>query len=127
MGKGIRIQFIPYLQIASMSSYKRVKFLLDSVAEDKIIILQGKLDAEEAKDLIEETMKKIGKNRKFKGIEIETLSPKLTDLNFFMKFRKTMADFLVGEREVLTLIGPATIIKEIKKDIKRLELFLKLK
>jgi len=124
--KGIKLQFMPYFQIMNLSPYKRIKFLLDNVAEDKIIILQGRLSHEEEKDLIEETMKKIGKGRGFKGLEIETLNPKMIDANAIMKLRKSVADFLVGDRDVITLIGPATIVKEIKKDIKKLELFLKL-
>jgi hypothetical protein len=127
MVKEIKLQFVPYSQLSAMSSYKRVKFLLDNVAEDKIIILQGTLSHEEKKDLIEETMKKIRGSKRFKGIEIETLNPKVADMGLIMKLRKSIADFLVGDREVLTLIGPATIIKEVKKDLKKLELFLKLK
>jgi hypothetical protein len=127
MVKEIKLQFVPYSQLSAMSSYKRVKFLLDNVAEDKIIILQGTLSHEEKKDLIEETMKKIRGSKRFKGIEIETLNPKVADMGLMMKLRKSIADFLVGDREVLTLIGPATIIKEVKKDLKKLELFLKLK
>jgi hypothetical protein len=127
MAKEIKLQFVPYSQLSAMSSYKRVKFLLDNVAEDKIIILQGTLSHEEKKDLIEETMKKIRGSKRFKGIEIETLNPKVADMGLMMKLRKSIADFLVGDREVLTLIGPATIIKEVKKDLKKLELFLKLK
>ncbi|MEM1535465.1 MAG: DUF2073 domain-containing protein [Candidatus Pacearchaeota archaeon] len=124
--KGLKLQFVPYTQLASLSPYKKIKFLIDSVAEDKIIILQGKLSHEEEKDLIEETMKKIGKNKKFKGIEIETLNPKLVDAGLLLKIKKSIADFLVGNRDALTLIGPATIVREVKKDIKKLELFLKL-
>jgi len=127
MAKGIKLQFIPHSQLSVMSPYKRVKFLLDNVAEDKIIILQGTLSHEEKKDLIEETMKKIKGSRGFRGIEIETLNPKIVDMGLMMRLRKSIADFLVGDREVLTLIGPATIIKEVKKDLKKLELFLKLK
>jgi len=122
--KGIKLQFIPFSQIASLSSYKRVKFLLDNVANDKIIILQGKLRPEEEADLIEETMKKIRKGKKFKGVEIATLNPK-AETSFALKIRKKIADALVGDRDVITLIGPATIVKEIKKDLRKLELFLK--
>ena len=123
MKKGIKIQFIPFSQLASMSSYKRVKFILENV-KDKIIIIQGKLTPEEEKDLIEETMKKIGKG--FKGIEIEVLNPKF-DFSLINKIKKSVADFLVGDRDAITLIGPASVIKEIKKDIKKLEFFLKFK
>jgi len=123
MKKGIKIQFIPFSQLTSMSSYKRVKFILENV-KDKIIIIQGKLTPEEEKDLIEETMKKIGKG--FKGIEIEVLNPKF-DFSLINKIKKSVADFLVGDRDAITLIGPASVIKEIKKDIKKLEFFLKFK
>jgi len=123
MKKGIKIQFIPFSQLAGMSSYKRVKFILENV-KDKIVIIQGKLKPEEEKDLIEETMKKIGKG--FKGIEIEVLNPKF-DQNIIARLKKSVADFLVGDRDAITLIGPASFIKEIKKDIKKLELFLKFK
>lgn len=124
--RGLKLQFVPHSQLMSLSPFRRVKFLIDSVAEDKILILQGKLSPEEEKDLIEESMKKIGKSKKFRGIEIETLNPKLADAGLLLKLRKGLADFLIGDRDMLTLIGPATIIKEVKKDIKKLELFLKL-
>lgn len=125
--KGIKVQFIPHSQLFSLSSYKRVKFLLEQVAENKILIVQGKLSPEEEADLIEETMKKISKNRDFRGIEIESLNPKIENQNLVLKLRKKLADALVGERDVITLIGPANLIKEIKKDINKLEFFLKFK
>lgn len=124
--KGIKLQFIPYSQIANMSSYRRVKFLIESVAKDKILILQGKLSPVEQADLIEETMKKIRGRKGFKGVEIETLKLE-ENKNFVLKLRKRIADMLVGDRDVITLIGPATLIKEMKKDIKHLELSLKFK
>ncbi|MEM1577580.1 MAG: DUF2073 domain-containing protein [Candidatus Pacearchaeota archaeon] len=123
--KGIKIQFIPFSKIENLSSYKRVKFLLDNIKENKIIILQGKLSHDEEADLIEETMVNIGKRKNFKGIEIATLVPKPED-NIFGKLRKKLADALVGDRDMITIIGPATIVREIKKDISKLELYLKI-
>ncbi|MEM4648040.1 MAG: DUF2073 domain-containing protein [Candidatus Pacearchaeota archaeon] len=123
--KGIKIQFIPFSKIENLSSYKRVKFLLDNIKENKIIILQGKLSHDEEADLIEETMVNIGKRKNFKGIEIATLAPKPED-NIFGKLRKKLADALVGDRDMITIIGPATIVREIKKDISKLELYLKI-
>lgn len=125
--RGIKLQFIPFNQLMNLSSYKRIKFLLDQIADNKIIILQGKLSPEEEADLIEETMNRIRERGGFKGIEIETLNPKLSNAGPIVKFRKMLADALVGDRDALTLIGPATLIKEIKKDIRKLELFLKFK
>lgn len=123
--KGIKIQFIPFSRIENLTSYKRVKFLLDSIENDKIIILQGKLRPEEEADLIEETMVRIGKRKNFKGIEIATLTPEF-EKNIINKLRKKLADALVGDRDIITIIGPATLVREIKKDIRKLELYLKI-
>lgn len=123
--KGIKLQFIPFSRIENLTSYKRIKFLLDNIKENKIIILQGKLKPEEEADLIEETMVRIGKKKNFKGIEIASLTPNMGE-NLFSKLRKKLADALIGDRDVITIIGPATLVKEIKKDISKLELYLKI-
>ena len=44
--------------------------------------------------------------------------------NIFVKFRHGIAKRLVGDSNALTIIGPASVIKEIKRDPKRLELML---
>ena len=36
-----------------------------------------------------------------------------------------IAKFLVGDRDAVTVIGPASIIKDIKKDPSKMELFFK--
>ena len=55
----LTIQFIPYSELAYLTPYRRVKKLLELVSENKILIIQGKLAAEEEADLIQETMKQI--------------------------------------------------------------------
>ena len=84
--KGITIQFIPYSEIAYLSSFRRVKKLVDLAVENKILLIQGKLAPEEEADLIEETMKHIGKSRssRFRGIELATFSPKTKELPFLL-------------------------------------------
>ena len=114
--KGITIQFIPYSEIAYLSSFRRVKKLVDLAVENKILLIQGKLAPEEEADLIEETMKHIGKSRssRFRGIELATFSPKTKELPFFTSVREKIATSLFGERDIITIIGPATVVREIK-------------
>jgi len=121
----VTLQFIPYSELAYLTSYKRVKKLLEVVSEERIILFQGRLSSEEEADLIEETMKKIGKSKKFKGIELTTFSPKVTGLSFFNQVREGIAGFLVGNRDILTIIGPATLVREIKKDPTKIQLLLR--
>ena len=125
--KGVTIQFIPYSEIAYLSSYKRVKKLVDLAIENKILLVQGKLAPEEEVDLIEETMKRISKSKrsKFRGIELATFSPKSQNMPFFNAFRERLATTLFGDRDVITIIGPATIVKEIKKDPTKIQLLLR--
>ena len=93
--KSLTIQFVPYSELAYLTSYKRVKKLLDIVGEEKIVFFQGKLSPEEEADLIEETMKKVRSSKRFRGIELTTFSPKSVNLSFFSQMREGFANFLV--------------------------------
>jgi len=121
----ITLQFVPYAEIAYLSSYKRIKYLLDLVAENNILLIQGRLSPQEEADLIEETMKHIrGSKSKFKGIELATFTPKSKSIPFFQSVMEKMASTLLGDRDIITIIGPATIVREIKKDPTKIQLLL---
>ncbi len=61
-------------------------------------------------------------NRDFKGIELATIEPgDSTDENTG-RFRKIIANIILGDRQGMTIIGPASIVKEIKKDPSKIEL-----
>lgn len=125
MKRGITLQFIPYTEIAYLSSYKRVKQLVNLAVQNKILLIQGSLHPAEQTDLIEETMRRIKKKTKFKGIEIATFSPQTKGMPVFQAFKENLARVLLGNRDELTIIGPATIVREIKKDPTKIELLLR--
>jgi len=116
----LTLQFIPYNDINSLTPERRIKKLINVVKENKIILMQGRLVPEEESTLIEKTMEHI-KRSNFKGIEICTIYPE-TDPNLIDKLKSKIANFLLGNREGLTIIGPATIVKEIKKDPDKIQL-----
>jgi len=120
----LTIQFMPYNEIDSLKSGERIKKLLKIVLENKIIVLQGKLKPEEEARLIEDTMAMIGHIKGFKGVELAVLSPK-TKGSIFSGVKSGVARFLVGDRESITLIGPATLVREMRKDPSKIELMLK--
>ena len=119
----LTLQFVPYHEIESLGSARRVKKLIDIVKENKIVLLQGRLKKEEETDLIEITMEEIGD--KFKGIELAVINPEPKDRAFLKKMRNNFFGFLLGDRQGLTIIGPASIVKEIKKDPNKIELYTK--
>lgn len=126
MAKGLTLQFIPYAEIAYLSSYQRVKKLIELASQGNILLIQGKLAPQEEADLIQETMKQISKKSKFKGVELASFSPKSKNLTLGQSIKEGIARALLGsDRDVFTVIGPATLVREIKKDPTKLQLLLR--
>ena len=121
---GLTIQFIPYSQIKSLSSTARIKKLLEVILSNKVIILQGKLIPEEETRLIEDTLVLVGKVKGFRGIELAVISPNPNEQTIMNKIKYGIANALVGNTDSLTVIGPASIVKEMKKDPKKLEIMM---
>ena len=119
----LTLQFIPYNEIESLGSARRVKKLLDIAKENKIILLEGRLKKEEETDLIAITMEEI--DAKFKGIELAVINPSSKDKSFFKRIKSNVVNVMLGNRVGFTIIGPATIVKEIKKNPDKIELFTK--
>jgi hypothetical protein len=122
--KGFSIQFLPYSEIRGISSDDRIKKILGIILGNNILILQGKLSAEEEARLIGDTMAMIGHVKSFKGIELAVISGNGNN-GFFGKIGKGLANVLSGgDLGAITIIGPATIVKEIKRNPKKIELML---
>jgi len=66
-------------------------------------------------------MAMIGHVKDFRGVELATVNPNANSLSFFGQVRHGLARML-GAQESLTIIGPASIVREIKKDPKKIEL-----
>ena len=122
--KGFSIQFLPYSEIRDLNSDERIRKILGIVLGNNILFLQGRLKPEEETRLIGDTMAMIGHVKDFKGIELAVISGN-GDEGVFDKMRKGIVNFLSkGDVGAMTIIGPATIVKEIKRNPKKIELFL---
>jgi len=119
--KLLKLQFIPYNEIAELNSVKRINKLLKIVKDEKIILLEGRLKSHEETELISRTMEEI--NNKFKGIEISVINPDKSDgKDILQKLKKIVINLMLGYRSGFTIIGPASVIKEIKQDPNKIEL-----
>ncbi|MFH1212064.1 MAG: DUF2073 domain-containing protein [Candidatus Woesearchaeota archaeon] len=116
----LTIEYIPYSDIEDLSSEKRISKLLRLVKEKKIIILEGRLRSNEEAELIRRTMEEI--DDLFKGIELSVVYPKKSDDDFFNKLKAIFVNMILGNRLGVTIIGPASVIKEIKQDPNRIQL-----
>jgi len=45
----------------------------------------------------------------------------------FENIRRNIAKILIGEQDAITIIGPASVVKEMTKDPKKIELMLRRK
>jgi len=123
-GGNLLIHFMPYSEIAREDSIARIKKIMGIVLDQKIIILQGRLKTDEEVRLIENSMTLIDNIPGFQGIEIAAISGDSEFDNLFHKVRHNIARILVGEQDAITIIGPATVVKDIKRDPKKIELML---
>ncbi|MFH1500575.1 MAG: DUF2073 domain-containing protein [archaeon] len=119
----LTLSFIPYSEIEGLDSVGRVRKILDIVLKNRIVILQGKLSATEEASLIQSTMALVGKIKKFRGVELAVITG--SQESFMGRFRHGLAKMLIGDSDAITIIGPASIVKEIKKDPSKIDLMLK--
>ncbi len=123
--KGLSLQVIPFSEFAELSISERVKKILSIVLGNKIVILQGRLRAEEEARLIEDTMAMVDHVKSFKGIELAVIEPHLKDKSVLTKMKFELAKRIAGDNSALTIIGPASVVKDIKRDPRKIELMLR--
>lgn len=117
----LTLEFVPYHEIENLSSIGRIKKLLKIAKENKIVLLEGRLKKEEETELIKTTMEEI--NDEFKGIELAVIYPmKEKEHNLLRTMRVGFIDMVAGNRLGLTIVGPASIVKAIKKDPTKIQL-----
>lgn len=119
----LTLQFVTYSSIASLSSQDRIRKILQLVKDEKIVLLEGRLKEEEEAELIKATMESI--TDRFSGIELGVIPPEKRDSGLYKKLQQLLVRLLLGTRDGFTIVGPANIIKEIKKDPDKIQLFTK--
>jgi hypothetical protein len=119
----VTLQIIPYGEIESLTSIGRIRKLLNIAKQNKIVLLQGRLSKEEETELIKATMEEI--NKEFKGIELAVLDSFKSEGSGFDKMKNEFFSFILGNRAGFTVIGPANVVKSIKKNPNKIELLTK--
>jgi len=119
----LTLQFVPYGEIKSLTSVGRIRKLLNLAKENKIVLLEGRLAKEEEAELIKTTMEEINKN--FRGIELAVVNTNLDNGDPFSKLKSSFVSALLGDKQGFTIIGPAKVIKSIKRDPHKLQILMK--
>ncbi len=121
----LAIDFIPIELLTKSSPEERVELILDKIKARKIIVLNSRFDPRDEAALIKRTMESI--NKTFTGVEIASISSSelLGDTSWFARFKESIVNFLTGGRSGITVIGPAKIVRQIKREPDRISLFIK--
>lgn len=101
---GLKMDFLSSSALNSQTSMEKVFMILDRVKKGDLVVIEGGLTPEEEVELIETTMREIDIEN-FMGIDIYTLENDKTSFFGFSR-KKTIG---------ITIIGPANVMKEVKK------------
>jgi len=104
---GISFNLVSRQKLGSLTSDEKLRFILKEVKKGKILVLENGLTPMEQTSLIENTMKEI-EHDTFIGVEMEGYGEESP--SFFQKLLG------MSRRPRMTLIGPADLLKMIKKD-----------
>lgn len=126
--KKLKLDFVSSTVLSDKDPEKRISFILGKIKDGSILVIDGVLKPEEEMNLIKETMRRVDDG--FPGIEVCSLKkPGKAIDNFIEKFidqreniRKMLGIFTGNQsittnmRTGMTFIGPAKVIKKIKKN-----------
>ena len=89
--RGLSLHVIPFSEVKELGIAERVKKILNLVLGNKIVILHGRLRAEEEARLIEDTMALVDHVKSFRGIELAVIEPDLKDQSMLVKMKHGIA------------------------------------
>jgi hypothetical protein len=126
--KKIKMDFISSSMLNGKTGKKKINFILSKVKDGSILVMDGVLKPDEEVDLIKETMRRVDDG--FPGIEICSLKKQAKGWQQFFDVlserSEKVQDYIwrgiTGKpiakdlKTGLTLIGPAKIIKDVKKN-----------
>lgn len=102
--EGLKMDFISSEALENATSMEKIYMIIDKVKHGSVVVMEGGLSPSERAELIETTMREIDIEN-FVGIDVHTLEKDSTAF-FGLSKKKTV---------VITIIGPANVMKTVKK------------
>ncbi|MEW6069961.1 MAG: DUF2073 domain-containing protein [Candidatus Thermoplasmatota archaeon] len=112
---GVKINLISIQKLNELTTPEKIKFIIDEVKSGTVLVLERGLSPFEEVQLIEKTMGEID-NETFIGIEIERYADSDIKKSWLSRIFKRTA-----KTSRMTVIGPARLLKTIRKDSKVIE------
>lgn len=115
----LKIKFIQYEKLEKGDFRK----ILKDLQKDAIILIDAKLNPDEEKELIKQTMEQVSGS--FTGIEMSSLDfSSEQSRTLFSAIRNAIGEMILGKKRGVTVIGPAHVIRKIKKNPEELLLYI---
>ncbi len=114
----LQLEFVSAKALEGMADVEKLRFILKSVKEKKILVLEKGLTRQEERELFKMTMEHI--TPKFPGIEISSFGEEPAGVH--MRLIQ-----LLGGRTEMTIVGPSDLVKEIKRDPDKLRVLAETK
>jgi len=123
----LSFQYIPYREHSSLPTDEKLKKILKITKQDKIILMQGKLKPNEELRLVEESMQQMTKG--VAGVSYCVITPAQQNGNkekktIGTKLKDSVYNATLGRRDMLTIIGPPTIVREIRRNPNKIDLLV---
>lgn len=115
----LKIKYIPYERFEKMDTDK----LISEIKKKNIILIDARIGSKEETKLIEDVMRKI--SGRFKGIEFASIEFEEKNFSLLGMLRKRLKEFVIGYKRGITVIGPANLIREIKRNPEELLLYVR--
>lgn len=121
--KTLKLDFVSSSVLEGKPEKKRIRFILNKVKDGSILVTDAVFNPQEEMNIIKETMRKVDDG--FPGIEVCSLKKEVRGVQFmaerFSDQKERIQKFfrLAPKSRLktgITLIGPAKIIKKIKKN-----------
>lgn len=119
----LKMDFISSVKLNGKPENKKIDYILEKVKDGAILVMDGVMKPEEEMNLIKETMRRVDDG--FPGIEVCSLKKELKGLNLVFDRlsdgKERFLNWITKKQETelktgITLIGPAKLIKKIKKN-----------
>ena len=114
----VKIKFMPYEKFKKNNN----KSILRDLQSNTILLIDAKISPEEEAYIIEQTMKRI--SDKFTGVEMSSLELGEKNTNALKKLKNVLLEKILGKKRGLTIIGPAKIVRRIKRNPEELLVYM---
>lgn len=107
----VQIDFVGKSRLKNMKTMEKIRLIIDSVKDNKVVVLEAGLTPDEEGRLVEMTMQQIGPEQNFSGLEIERYNREQSKGGLLSRIVSSN-----NKQSKLTIIGPANKLQTVENE-----------